>query len=400
MATNQSNANIVVALRREATYGTVATSTSTAYVVRLTPSDGLQYKRAQIRSDEMRDDAEEAMPRLGGKMTDGSYNLEWTVGGAMDVLLEALQRSTWSTATAVALTSAVFTTNAITQGSGDFVGTSGLRVGDIFTVTGTATAGNNNTRVPIVGIGSLTITVPLGTFVTATSTGTLTRLKKLTTGTTPTNYGHSVEQVDEDIDGSEVHYGVRVVGGRISIQPGQPVRVTFNLMGLDRNVVTGASSPYFTNTTVTTGLMCVSDDSAILKDGVAVTTFTGLELDFTINAQGIAVIGSLPPADIITNKMTRSGTITALRQDMTALTAWDAETEFSLITIFKETSAAAPVPCGGLYLPRIKYGQVSAPVGGGDGAKTETRQLLVGPQIAATGLDATAATFFSSGAAT
>lgn len=400
MATNQTNANITVALRREATYGVVATSTTTAYVLRLTPSPGMEQKRAQIKSEELRDDAEGAMPRLGGKMNDGSYNVEWTVGGGMDVLLEALQRSVWSTSTAVALTSAAFTTNAITQPSGDFVGTSLLRVGDLFTITGGGTAANNNLRVPIIAIGSLTITVPLGTFVTATITGTLTRLKKLSTGTTPTNYGHSIEQVDEDIDASEVVFGARVVGGKISIQPGQPVKVTFNLMGLDRNVLAGASSPYFTNTTVTTGLMCVADDSLICQNGVAVTTFTGLDLDFTIDAQGIAVIGSLPAADIILNTMRRSGTITALRQDMTALTAFDAETEFSLIAIFKETSAAAPVPCGGLYLPRIKYGAITAPVGGGSGAKVETRQLLVGPQVASTGFDATAATFFSSGAAT
>lgn len=395
---NQSNANVAVAIRREATFGTVATSTSTAHVIRIVPSPGLEYKRAVIQSAEMRDDAEEQMGRLGGKMWDGSFNLEWTVGGAMDVLLEALQRSTWATATAVALTSCAFTTNAITQPSGDFVGTSLLRVGDIFRISGSV-SGNNDRNIPIVAIGSLTITVPAGTFVTATSTGTLTRIKKLATATTPTNYGHSVEQVDEDVDGSEVFFGGRVCGGRISIQPGQPVRVTFNLMGLDRNVVTGGSSPYFTNTTVTTGLMCVADDSAIYKDGVAVTAFTGLELDFTINAQGVPVIGSLAAADIITNNMRRAGTITALRQDMAALTAFDAETEFSLITIFQEQTSA-PKPCGGLYLPRIKYGAVTAPVGGGDGAKIETRQLMVGPQVASTGFDATAATFFSSGAAT
>lgn len=396
---NQGNANVLAVIRREATFGVVATATSTAHVIRITPSQGMEYKRAQIRSEEMRDDAEQQMARLGGKMSDGSFSTEWTVGGAMDILLEALQRNAWSTATTVALASVVFTSNAITQPSGDFVGTSGLRVGDIFTITGGSQASNNNLRTPIIAIGSLTITVPAGTFVTATITGTLTRLKKLTSPTTPTNYSHSIEQIDEDVDGSEVHIGSRVVGGTISIQPGQPVKVTFNIMGVDRNVVTGASSPYFTNTTVTTGLMCVADDSAIYKDGVAVTTFTGLELNFTIDAEGVMVIGSLAAADIVTNTMRRSGTITALRQDMAALTAFDAETEFSLITILKEQTAA-PQPCGAIYLPRIKYGAVRAPLGGGNGAKIETRELLVGPQVSATGYDPTACTFFSSGAAT
>lgn len=394
MPTYQTEANVGVYVRRETTAGVVATATG-AHTVRIIPSPGLELKRAQVPSQELRDDAEQAMPRLGAKMVEGSYNLELTVGGAVDLLLESLQRSAWATATAVALTSCAFTTNAITQPSGDFVGTSGLRVGDIFSVTGTATAGNHDKRTPIIAIGSLTITVPLGTFVTATSTGTLTRLKKLSTASTPTRYSHTFEQVNEDIDGSERFIGCRIVGGRLSFRPGQMATVSFSVLGTDRDVLTGVSSPYFTSPTATTGNALVADDSAIYADGVAVTAFTGIELDFTINARGEAVIGSSVAADVVDNTMQRGGTITALRSDFTAMTAYDAETEFSLMLILVEPTTA-PKPCLALYLPRVKFGAVVAPAGGGEGSKVETRTLMIGPKVAATGHDATAATWFSS----
>jgi hypothetical protein len=46
----------------------------------------------------------------------------------------------------------------------------------------------------------------------------------------------------------------------------------------------------------------------------------------------------------------------------------------------------------------VKISGLSADVGGGDGAKIETLNLMVGPKAAATGYDATIATFSSSGA--
>ena len=60
--------------------------------------------------------------------------------------------------------------------------------------------------------------------------------------------------------------------------------------------------------------------------------------------------------------------------------------------------ATAPKPCLNVFLPRVKIQGLSAAVGGGDGAKIETKLLMIGPKVAATGSDGTISTISSSGA--
>jgi hypothetical protein len=141
----------------------------------------------------------------------------------------------------------------------------------------------------------------------------------------------------------------------------------------------------------------VADDSSILKSGTAVSIFTGFDLRFDIAAKGEPVIGSFVTPDIFDNDLSVSGTITGLRSDFANLTLFDAETEFEIMILLQEP-ATAPKPCIGLYLPRVKIAGLSAPAGGGDGAKIETLTLMVGPKVAATGYDGSVATFSSSAA--
>lgn len=395
MATNQTAANVKVVIARETTEGTIAAATlTTARVMRITDSPGLSLRRGRIDSNEKRDDGNKGMSRLGGKMVDGSYNLELTVGGALTPLTEAIMRASYSTSVAIGfatMTTVTFGTNQVVAAGGDWVGGQGLRVGDIFTVTGSSVSGNNNLRTPILAISSLTLTVPAGTFttLTAASTGTITRLRKLVNGTTPTRTSYTVEQYDEDIDLSETFLGCRVVGLRLSMRPNAHVEAAVTFMGMDRTTQDASASPYFTgHPSVTTGLSLVADDSGIYKSGTAVTSFTGFDLDIQIQAAGVNVIGSTTPAGIFDNDCVVSGSITGLRADFTSLTQFDAETEFDLCIVLTEPTTA-PKPCFALYVPRVKFGAVTAPAGGGDGAKIETRELIIGPKVAATGYDAT-----------
>jgi hypothetical protein len=398
----QTGANVLIAIKRETTTGTAATAASAA-VVRYIDSPGLGLRRGTIRSGEKRADANQAMGRLGNKSVEGTINAEATVGGATDILLEALMRSTWATTVVVGfatMTTVAIGTNTVTAAGGDWVGGQGLRVGDIFTLSGTTVAGNNNLRTPIVSISSTVITVPTGTFTTlaATATGTLTRLRKLVNGATPTRYSHTIEQYDRDIDLSELFLGCRLTGVRLSLRPNQPVQLAYSFLGMDRTVLTTGTSPWFSSPSETTGLALVADDSSIYKDGVAVATFTGLDLDFQIAARGEPVIGSLVTPDIFDNDLGVTGSITGLRSDFANLTAYDAETEFAIQVVLKEPGTD-PDPCLGLFLPRVKISDLSAPVGGGDGAKIETLQLMIGPKVAATGYDGTVAAWFTSASA-
>lgn len=394
----QTGANVLVAIKRETTTGVAATAAG-ATEVRYIDSPGLKLDRANILSAEKRDDAVTPMGRLGGKMVNGILNLEGTIGGAVDIILEALMRGTWATATAIgfaSVTTVAIGSNTLTTPAGDWYA-QGFRVGDIFTITGTSLSANHNLRTPIISMSTTVITVPASTFTTlaATATGTLTRLKKLVTPTTPTRYSHTVEQYDRDIDLSELFLGCRVIGVKLSLKPGQPVQLAVSFMGMDRTVLTTGTSPWFTSPSLTTGLALIADDCAVLKSGVVVSTFTGFDLEFTIAAKGEAVIGSFVSPDIFDNDLTVSGSITGLRSDFANLTSYDAETEFEIQLVLQEL-ASAPKPCLALYLPRVKISGLSANAGGGDGAKIEQLQLMIGPKVAATGYDGTVASWASS----
>lgn len=398
----QNNSNIQVVIRRETTTGTAAGATaSLASRMRVIGSPGLELKRAQIQSEEKRGDGIKSMGRLGGKSVDGSFNSELVVGGWTDIALEAIMRSTMTAARAIpfaSMTTLAFGTNTITAAGGDFLATQSVRVGDIFTITGTSLAANNNINAAVVAITTLTLTTTSGVFTTlaATSTGTMTMQKKVITGTSVTRYSHTIEQYDADTDLSELFLGCRLVGMKLSFKPNAMATAQYTFMGLDRTALATGTSPYFTTPIVNTNLALIADDSAVRKSGVLVTTFTGFDLDFSLAAKGEPVIGSFVTPDIFDNDLTVSGSITALRSDFANLTSFDAETEFE-VGIMLQDPSATPKPVLGIYLPRVKISQLSAPVGGNDGAKIEQLTLMVGGKTAATGYDASIATFCSSG---
>jgi hypothetical protein len=61
-----------------------------------------------------------------------------------------------------------------------------------------------------------------------------------------------------------------------------------------------------------------------------------------------------------------------------------------------EELETAPKDFVSIFLPRVKISALSAPVGGGDGAKIETVSLMIGPKVADTTYDAGVATIHTS----
>lgn len=399
MSVLQTTANVLVALNRETTVGVAATATG-ATRLRFISSQGLELKRAAIQSTEKRPDGLTPMGRIGGKSVEGNYSTELTTGGATDILLEAVMRSAWVTATSVGfatMTTVAIGTNTVTANAGDWVGAQGVRVGDIFTITGTTVSGDNNVNAMVLAVTSLTITTTPATFTTlvASATGTITFAKKLISPATITRYSHTIEQYDADIDLSAVYLGCRCTGAKLSFKPGAMATAQYTFLGLDRIAETTGTSPFFTSPTLTTGLAMIADDSSITYNGSKIATFTGFDLDFTITAKGEPVIGSFVSPDVFDNNLMVTGTITGLRSDFSNLTLYDAETEFG-VSIMLQDPSTTPKGFLGVYLPRVKISALSAPVGGGDGAKVESLTLMVGPKIAATGFDAGIAVFSSS----
>lgn len=398
--TIQTNSNVSVVIKRETTTGVAAATASGAYYIRLIGSPGLQLKRTPIVSQELRDDGNEAFGRLGHKTVDGSFEAEMTAGGATDYLAEEIMRSAFSTAVVVGfptMTTVAIGTLTLTAAAGDWVGAQGVRVGDIFRLTNTSLAADNNINLPVISVNSLTITTVTGALaaIAATATGTITFLRKVVNATTPTRYSNSIEQTDEDTDGGELFLGARCVGMKLSCKPGEMAKVSFNFVGMDRTVLSTAISPYFTTPLLTTGLGMIADDASIVYNGAVVSTFTGIDLDFTIGATTQPVLGSFVSPDVFDNILSVKGTITGLRTDFSDLTLFDAETEFAVHLLLQEL-ATAPKPCFGVFLPRVKLVSLAAPVGGNTGPKVVTLGLMVGPKAAATGYEATIAKFITS----
>ncbi|MFH1603813.1 MAG: phage tail tube protein, partial [Pseudomonadota bacterium] len=288
-------------------------------------------------------------------------------------------------------------TNEITSvGTESFVGK--IYVSDIIRLDGMSTVANNDLNVRVATVAANVLTVcgnPL-TIQGADNACRLSRLKKLILPATPVRVSHTIEQYNEDIDLSELFKGNRLIGARFSFKPGAHATITWTFLGMSRELLVVGTSPWFTTPGVTTGISVVADDSVILKDGVAVTTFTSMDLDFTIAAKGEPTIGNLTSPDVFDNDLSVTGTITALRSDFQNLIDYDAESEFS-VAIKLEEPVAAPKPCVSLYLPRVKIGGVDAPLGG-DGAQIETRNLLIGSAVATSTLEATPVVIVSSGA--
>lgn len=398
----QTNSNILVAVHPETSINVQATATG-ATQMRLTDSPGLGLTRAPVTYNELRSDGLKTMPRLGYKTVSGSYNAEVAVGGWTDLAFQAILRTAAATATSfsfASVTTVAIATNYLSCAAGSSFVTAGVRVGDVFYLSGTTVSGDNSVNAQVVALTTQTITVPDGTFSTlvATATGTLTILKKYVTGATPVRQSFTVEQYDTDIDLTQLFTGCRLTGMQLSLKPGQPVTAQYTFLGVDATLFTTGTSPYFTSPTLTTTLGLIADDSYIRLNGAQIAILTGLELNFTIDAQGQPTIGSLTTVDIFDNALTVKGTATGLRSDFSNLTLYGNETEFELFTLLQEPGSGPPKNALGLFFPRVKLSNVTANAGGGTGAKIETLALDFAAKASTTGYNASIASISSSAA--
>lgn len=205
-----------------------------------------------------------------------------------------------------------------------------------------------------------------------------TQLKRVVTPEVPIYHAYSVEQYDADIDASELFVGTRLTQLQLSLRPNGMATAGWTFMGLDRQIVDPAEAPYFTDPGVTEGLPLIADDSAIFYKGTQITTLTGIDLTFAINAALQPVIGNFVSPDVFMNILSISGSATAVRQDLAALSDFDDETEFELRAVMA-APGDEPKEMFAVVLPRVKISGIDAPFLGGDAAKVETRELMVAP---------------------
>ena len=400
---DQSAGNVIAAVKREVTMGTAAASGAGATMMRLLDSPGMRYERGQVASGERRRDQQTNLPRLAGHDAAGTFNKEVTIGGANDMFIEALCRQAWSAALVdAAVANVTTTTNTVVRAAGSWI-TTGFKEGDVITLTGDSTTANNNLRSMVLSVTATVITV-MGTPFTLNAVGravTVTRLKKVISpvgsAVTLVQYSHTIEQYEGDADDGELFTGCRVTSGAFSLRPRAMSTVAWGLMGLTRTVPGPGASPYFTSPSLTTGDPVIADDAYIFYKGAQVTKITGLDITAAIRAATTPTIGNLISADVFMNQLQLTGTITAIRDSMAALTDFDAETEFAIGAILREPQGT-PRPAMGIYIPKAKILGIDAPFLGGDAAKIESRELAFGPHAGDTDTDAASIIFYSSAA--
>jgi hypothetical protein len=401
----QSGKNVRVSYKLQPTKGTPPGDTG-AKQLRIDASPGLSTKRALIENPEIRSDGQTSMPRLGTKQVPGSYNVPFAVG-AIDEILEAIWRSTWVAAVTITeatagLTSITTTTSTIVASAGSWL-TAGIRVGDVIRLTNHSTAGNNSINLRVKSVSALTITVhgtPLTANAVADTAFTVTILKKLKNGATPTKRAFYIEQYNQEtgVDVAEVFDYCRFIGLKITGSPNGSVAVELQVLGASGDVLASGASPYFTDPTLNTATRLVFADATLSYNGADVTTCQGFEISIMIPAVAEDGIGSVAAVDIVDGDMKVTGSLTFHRQDLSNVSQYLNETELELHLLLVEPETE-PKDCISIYIPRVKLSDSSGPLGG-EGSLKETFPFVTGKKegASATGYDDTTLTLCTSAA--
>lgn len=218
----------------------------------------------------------------------------------------------------------------------------------------------------------------LGAAASVPAVSATTQVAAVVTPAVPIYRSYTIEQYDIDIDQSELFTGCRLTQAAFQLQPNEMAQVTWTFMGADRQVLTTGDSPFYTAPDLTAGLPLIADDAVIEYAGSPIVTLTGLNMTVQVDAAGQPVIGSFVTPDIYMNKLRTSGDVSAIREDLSALEDFDAETEFQIRMVLREPGAGARLTFG-ILMPRVKIMDIDAPFSGGDAAKVETRQFKAHP---------------------
>lgn len=343
MPVSQTSNNVLIAYKAQAGIG-VPASGAGGTGFRIKPAQGLRLQKNYVPSNELRRDGQSTRGRHGSRSANAQYSSELSVG-TFDALIEAVLRGTFQAS--LAITQATMTsittptTSTIVAAAGSWL-TQGVRRGDKVQLTGFATAANNGKWFRVVEVTALTITVagtPLVVDAVADATFTLTVAKTVIMGATPVERYFTLDDYSQDIDLSVLGTDMKVTKIDFNAQPDQNVEINFTFMGLDAVPQPSGSSPVLTGPTYTTTLPLVMSDGSIRINGVDYTILTGFQFSLDLGGQIPSVLGALTGPDVFLSNAKLSGSFTAIRQDLTFLTAFKNETQVEFFVDCVENEA-------------------------------------------------------------
>jgi hypothetical protein len=409
MTVYQSNSNGYVAYKVQSGLGS-ASSGSSATVLRTAGGTGIKLSKAATESNEVRRDGMRQRGRHGTQKIALAYNAEMSLG-SHDAIIEAIARDTWSSAD-LTLTQSNFTslttgTHTIILASGD-PRTLGIRVGDVIDLTSYSVTADDLTNLRVTGLSATTITV--AETITANTSPDSTcniirRGKKLApyaSGGLIKKY-FTIEEYEADIDQSQVCQDCVFGGVKFTMQPNGLLLGDITGAGTGQILAeaTGAS-PYFTSPSLTTAAPFSVVDATIRLNGVDLVELTSLDLTVDIQPAGPDTFGSGAQKyspDIFTGQMAVSMNLTMLRKDLTLLSDFIAETQYSLHILAVENESE-PKDFFSIYVPNFTLGSndpsALSKQGGGRTQTISIPQALVGIDNTGTGYDATMIKFQTS----
>lgn len=344
MTVLQTGTGLVIAYKKESTFGTLPTNDSSAKQLRRVKFD-LSLKKDMIRSNEIRTDRQRPAGRHAMRKVDGSIGGELSLGTYADFIGSALRRdfATVSALSALTNITAAATAPHFTRASGSFI-TDGLRVGMIFRMSGwTTTGANNNSRTyTIVALTATQITVAetvaakaSGDSVVITPAGKVSYVPL----TSHTDDSYAFENWAATVSQSLRFLGQKVSSVSIDMPPNEKVMVDFGFMGQDR---AKSTTQYFTSATAAgTSQMQTGLSGAIYINGTATAVLTGFKLQIEGGHEVQGVVGSNLTPDVFAGSVDVSGSFSVLWSSGTFDDLFDAETEVPIVIVLRDSTSAA-----------------------------------------------------------
>lgn len=391
---------IYFAYKKESTPNVEETGSGGTILRRVTGT--LDLAKPEVTSAEKRDDFQEVTVNHGTRSVNWQIQSELFGGDYTDFLGSLLRRdfATVSTVSAGASDGFTISSGVLTRaaGGGESFLTDGIRAGMVVRFTNLTTAGNNNRNIRITAVTATTLTlvaVDGGAAVadsTSSTTATMVIVGQVSyipsTGHTSDTY--TMERHDRALDVSEVGYGVKIGSFDVSVQPDQPVDITFAGLGIDRTYYSAGNAPSLTSPTAAGVGPALSSAVGVMRvNGVAQAIITGFSLNIDLGVQNRAVAFNNLSPDVFYGRSAQiTGTINAMRSSNALATLFDDETEV-VLELFLESPGAAPKSFFNIYLARVKLN--SADMDDPDGPAIQTFSFrALKPTSGATGVEQTA----------
>lgn len=338
----------------ESVFGSTPVSSAFQRVRDVSFSVNLQkeaYQSEERRSDRMRQDIRHGYRSVSGDIVGELSQQSW------DDFIQAIMGGTWASGASVNFSSVASnsTLNRITVGSANFP-TSGVRVGDVFSVSATpAVAGLTDRFFTALSVGVSTIEVEPGTIGTTATASAIIRVvgQKVEVGTTYRSF--TIERWLTDRSLYQQFKGVRFNQMTISVPASGLVGVTFSVIGQDGTSFGSSVASSYTAAPQTTPFAAVNGE--LYEGGSVLGLVTAAEITVNNNMAGPQVVGSNLTPDLLFGRFADvTGTITILFTNATMHNKFVSETESTLILRLQNQDALdSTTEFINLTLPRIKY---------------------------------------------